>query len=127
MRFSPLTFIVNILYVERNGRSMKGFSAIDTQDTPFWISSNGLVTIQLKGHVFHVQSVNKVGFLPKNLFEMDLVLPSNMMRINKNTIINLEYVKAFNSPNVLLTTGEVFTVSRRNLTVFRQRFANFRQ
>lgn len=106
---------------------MKGFSAIDTQDTPFWISSNGLVTIQLKGHVFHVQSVNKVGFLPKNLFEMDLVLPSNMMRINKNTIINLEYVKAFNSPNVLLTTGEVFTVSRRNLTVFRQRFANFRQ
>ncbi|MEK4879352.1 LytTR family DNA-binding domain-containing protein [Paenibacillus sp. FSL R5-0908] len=103
---------------------MKGFSALDSHDKPFWVPTDGIVTIQLKGHVFSVQSVNKNGLLPKNLYEMVMVLPDNLVRINKNTIINLNYVKEFRKPNVVLITGDIHTVSRRNLANFRQRFAN---
>jgi two-component system LytT family response regulator len=50
---------------------------------------------------------------------------SQLIRVNKSSIVNLDYVKDFNSKEIVLNTGEVFTLARRRKKHLSEKIAYF--
>lgn len=71
--------------------------------------------------VFHLINEEKIA-VSKILKEYEEILPDNrFVRIHKSSIVNLKYVKEYNSKNglfVVLNTGDTLTVSRRRASDF---------
>lgn len=71
--------------------------------------------------VFHLVNLEKIA-VSKVLKDYEEILPENrFIRIHKSSIVNLKYVKEYNSKNglqVILNNGEAITVSRRRASDF---------
>lgn len=71
--------------------------------------------------VFHLNNLEKIA-VSKILKEYEEILPEErFVRIHKSSIVNLKYVKEYNSKNglqVILTNGEAINVSRRRASDF---------
>lgn len=71
--------------------------------------------------VFHLTNLEKIA-VSKVLKDYEEILPENrFVRIHKSSIVNLKYVKEYNSKNglqVLLNNGDTITVSRRRASDF---------
>lgn len=71
--------------------------------------------------VFHLNNLEKIA-VSKILKEYEEILPEErFVRVHKSSIVNLKYVKEYNSKNglqVILTNGEAITVSRRRASDF---------
>ncbi|WP_199141603.1 LytR/AlgR family response regulator transcription factor [Pedobacter sp. ASV12] len=71
--------------------------------------------------VFHLANLEKIA-VSKILKDYEEILPEErFVRIHKSSIVNLKYVKEYNSKNglqVVLTNGEAINVSRRRASDF---------
>ncbi|MEE1943911.1 LytTR family DNA-binding domain-containing protein [Pedobacter sp. KR3-3] len=71
--------------------------------------------------VFHLTNLEKIA-VSKILKDYEEILPEErFVRIHKSSIVNLKYVKEYNSKNgllVVLTNGEAISVSRRRASDF---------
>lgn len=71
--------------------------------------------------VFHLNNLEKIA-VSKILKEYEEILPEErFVRVHKSSIVNLKYVKEYNSKNglqVILTNGDAITVSRRRASDF---------
>jgi len=71
--------------------------------------------------VFHLNNLEKIA-VSKVLKDYEEILPENrFVRIHKSSIVNLKYVKEYNSKNglqVILNNGEFINVSRRRASDF---------
>ena len=94
--------------------SAQGYKLIDIDD---------IVHIEADSNysVFNLTNLEKI-VVSKVLKDYEEILPANkFVRIHKSSIVNLEYVKQYNSKNglqVLLTNGESINVSRRRASDF---------
>lgn len=78
--------------------------------------------------VFHLQNLEKIA-VSKVLKDYEEILPEQrFVRVHKSSIVNLKYVKEYQSKNglqVLLTNGELINVSRRRASDFFERIKTF--
>lgn len=78
--------------------------------------------------VFHLQNLEKIA-VSKILKDYEEILPeSRFVRIHKSSIVNLKYVKEYNSKNglqVILENGEAINVSRRRASDFFERIKTY--
>lgn len=78
--------------------------------------------------VFHLQNLEKIA-VSKILKDYEEILPENrFVRIHKSSIVNLKYVKEYNSKNglqVILENGEAINVSRRRASDFFERIKTY--
>lgn len=78
--------------------------------------------------VFHFTNQEKIA-VSKILKDYEEILPENrFVRIHKSSIVNLKYVKEYNSKNglqVILSNGETITVSRRRASDFFEKIKNY--
>ncbi len=92
----------------------QGFKMVDLED---------IIHIEADSNysVFHLSNQDKIA-VSKVLREFEEILPSDQfVRIHKSNIINLNYLKEYNSKNgllVLLKNGESLHVSRRRASDF---------
>lgn len=78
--------------------------------------------------IFHLQNKDKIT-VSKVLKEYEEILPDNQfVRIHKSSIVNLNYVKEYNSKNgleVILKNGEKIAVSRRRASDFAEKIKSY--
>jgi two-component system LytT family response regulator len=78
--------------------------------------------------VFHLINLEKIA-VSKVLKDYEEILPDHrFVRIHKSSIVNLKYVKEYNSKNglqVILTNGDAITVSRRRASDFFDRIKTY--
>ncbi|MDQ7947817.1 MAG: LytTR family DNA-binding domain-containing protein [Pedobacter sp.] len=78
--------------------------------------------------VFHLNNLEKIA-VSKILKEYEEILPDHRFaRIHKSSIVNLKYVKEYNSKNglqVILSNGEAITISRRRASDFSEKIKNY--
>lgn len=78
--------------------------------------------------VFHLTNLEKIA-VSKVLKDYEEILPENrFIRIHKSSIVNLKYVKEYNSKNglqVVLNNGEAINVSRRRASDFFDSIKNY--
>lgn len=78
--------------------------------------------------VFHFTNLEKIA-VSKVLKDYEEILPENrFVRIHKSSIVNLKYVKEYNSKNglqVMLSNGDTITVSRRRASDFFDKIKNY--
>lgn len=78
--------------------------------------------------VFHFTNQEKIA-VSKVLKDYEEILPENrFVRIHKSSIVNLKYIKEYNSKNglqVILSNGETITVSRRRASDFFEKIKNY--
>jgi two-component system LytT family response regulator len=78
--------------------------------------------------VFHLANKDKIT-VSKVLKEYEEILPDNQfIRIHKSSIVNLNYVKEYNSKNgleVILKNGEKIAVSRRRASDFAEKIKSY--
>jgi two-component system LytT family response regulator len=78
--------------------------------------------------VFHLHNLEKIA-VSKILKDYEEILPENrFVRIHKSSIVNLKYVKEYNSKNglqVILENGSAITVSRRRASEFFDRIKSY--
>lgn len=101
--------------------SAQGYKLIDIDD---------IVHIEADSNysVFNLANLDKI-VVSKVLKDYEEILPEyKFVRIHKSSIVNLEYVKEYNSKNglqVLLTNGESINVSRRRASDFYERIKTY--
>lgn len=78
--------------------------------------------------VFYFTNQEKIA-VSKILKDYEEILPDNrFVRVHKSSIVNLKYVKEYNSKNglqVILSNGETITVSRRRASDFFEKIKNY--
>jgi two-component system LytT family response regulator len=78
--------------------------------------------------VFHLNNLEKIA-VSKVLKDYEEILPEQrFVRIHKSSIVNLKYVKEYNSKNglqVILTNGEFINVSRRRASDFFEKIKSY--
>jgi two-component system LytT family response regulator len=78
--------------------------------------------------VFHLHNLEKIA-VSKILKDYEEILPEGrFVRIHKSSIVNLKYVKEYNSKNglqVILENGEAINVSRRRASDFFEKIKNY--
>jgi two-component system LytT family response regulator len=99
----------------------QGFKMIDIED---------IIHIEADSNysVFYLNNHDKIA-VSKVLKEFEEILPRNeFFRIHKSSIINLNYLKEYNSKNGLIVTlknGEQITVSRRRASDFYEKIKSY--
>lgn len=94
--------------------SAQGYKLVDIDD---------IVHIEADSNysVFNLVNLDKI-IVSKVLKDYEEILPENkFVRVHKSSIVNLQYVKQYNSKNglqVLLSNGETINVSRRRASDF---------
>jgi two-component system LytT family response regulator len=78
--------------------------------------------------VFHLTNLEKIA-VSKVLKDYEEILPENrFVRIHKSSIVNLKYIKEYNSKNglqVILNNGDAINVSRRRASDFFDKIKNY--
>lgn len=94
------------------------------------IDLNEIIRIEADSNysIFHLDKREKIT-VSKVLKDYEEILPENQfIRIHKSSIVNLDYLKEYNSRNgleVLLTNGEKIAVSRRRASIFAEKVKQY--
>nr|WP_260171642.1 LytTR family DNA-binding domain-containing protein [Pedobacter cryoconitis] len=94
------------------------------------IDLNEIIHIEADSNysIFHLDNRDKIT-VSKVLKDYEEILPENQfIRIHKSSIVNLNYLKEYNSRNgleVLLKNGEKIAVSRRRASIFAEKVKQY--
>ncbi|QNK61430.1 response regulator transcription factor [Pedobacter sp. PAMC26386] len=94
------------------------------------IDLNEIIHIEADSNysIFHLDNREKIT-VSKVLKDYEEILPENQfIRIHKSSIVNLNYLKEYNSKNgleVLLKNGEKIAVSRRRASIFAEKVKQY--
>nr|WP_260409422.1 LytTR family DNA-binding domain-containing protein [Pedobacter cryoconitis] len=94
------------------------------------IDLNEIIRIEADSNysIFHLDNREKIT-VSRVLKDYEEILPENQfIRIHKSSIVNLNYLKEYNSRNgleVLLTNGEKIAVSRRRASIFAEKVKQY--
>ena len=88
---------------------------------------NEIIYFKSEGYLVNAYSVNEdINLLEKTLKHLELILPSNFVRVHRSFIVNIECIKSYQNTgggvyNIELRDGTSLPISRSGLKLLRQR------
>lgn len=82
------------------------------QGAPLSIPLREIFYIESQGHTVHIHTVNETIAVYGRLENLIKTLPEGFHRCHKSYIVNMNYIRRFQSADVLLKNGETVPVSR---------------
>ena len=88
---------------------------------------NEIIYFKSEGYLVNAYSVNEdINLLEKTLKHLELILPSNFVRVHRSFIVNIECIKSYQNTgggvyNIELRDGTSLPIRRSGLKLLRQR------
>ena len=88
---------------------------------------NDVIYFKSEGYLVNAYSINKnTNLLEKTLKHLEIILPSNFIRIHRSFIVNIEYIKSYQNTGggvyiIELKDGKSLPISRNGLKLLRQK------